>query len=208
MRDKKHNLCASLCARNLWLSLAAFAMNYFLSTTRLELRPVQIGNVELFHELCADTHVRHFLFDERVISVEEARAIVEQSVRSFEERGYGLWLVFSRESAKLIGFGGLLQSSDESPNLIYGVHPDFWGNGFATEAAKALLDFAFDTLGLDSVKADVDEPNVMSVRILEKLGMRQIRRAIVAGRPLLYYEQHRNDPRQWLGEGTGLLGLP
>ena len=102
-------------------------------------------------------------------------------------------LSFQRETAKVIGFGGLLQSSDESPNLIYGVHPDFQGTGFATEAAKAVLDFAFDALCLNSVKADVDEPNVTSVRILEKLGMRPIRRAIVAGRPLLYYEQHRND---------------
>ena len=167
-------------------------MNQVLTTTRLELRPVQIGDVELVHELCTDTHIRHFLFDERVIPLEEARSIVEQSVRSFEERGYGLWLVFSRETARLMGFAGLRQSSDESPNLIYGVHPDFWGKGLATEAAKAVLDFAFDTLGLKSVKADVDEPNVISVRILEKLGMRRIRRAIVAGRPLLYYEQYRN----------------
>ena len=167
-------------------------MNHLL-TPRLELRPVEIGNVELAHELWTDPHVRHFLFDERVIALEEARSIVEQSLRSFEERGYGIWLVFSRETAKLIGFAGLLQSTDESPNLIYGVHPDFRGTGFATEAAKAVLDFAFDALGLNSVKADVDEPNVTSVRILEKLGMRQIRRAIVAGRPLLYYEQHRNE---------------
>ena len=132
--------------------------------------------------------MRHFLFDERVIPLEEVRSIVEQSLRSFDEQGYGIWLVFTRETANLIGFAGLLQSSDESPNLIYGVHPDFQGTGFATEAAKAVLHFAFDTLGLKSVQADVDEPNVMSVRILEKLGMKKIRRAIIAGHPLLYYE--------------------
>lgn len=139
--------------------------------------------------------MRHFLFDERVIPLEEARSIVEQSLRSFEERSYGLWLVFARETAKLIGFAGLLQSSDESPNLIYGVRPGCQGTGFATEAAKAVLDFAFDTLRLNSVKADVDEPNVMSVRILEKLGMKKIRRALVAGRPLLYYEIENVGPR-------------
>ena len=170
-------------------------MNSLLTTSRLDLRPVQIGNVELVHRLWTNSDVRHFLFDERVISLDEARSIVEQSLRSFEERGYGIWLVSLLQTGKLIGFAGLIQSSDESPNLIYGVHPDFWGNGFATEAAKAVLDYAFDTLGLASVKADVDEPNVISVRILEKLGMKQIRRAIVAGRPLLYYEQHRPPAR-------------
>ena len=170
-------------------------MNQILITQRLELRPVQIGDVEVAHELWTDRDVRHFLFDERVIPLDEARSFVEQSLRTFEECGYGLWLVFSRETAKLIGFAGLIDSSDESPNLIYGIHPDSWGNGFATEAAKAVLDYAFETLGLACVKADVDEPNVTSVRILEKLGMKKIRRAIVAGRPLLYYEQHRNDNR-------------
>ena len=166
-------------------------MHQLLSTTRLDLRPVQIGDVEVVHELWTNGDVRHFLFDERVIPLDEARSIVEQSLLSFQERGFGIWLVYSRQTAQLIGFAGLMQSSDESPNLIYGVHPDFCGNGFATEASKAVLDYAFDTLGLKSVKADVDEPNVISVRILEKLGMKQIRRAIVAGRSLLYYEQHR-----------------
>ena len=154
---------------------------------------MRIGDVEVVHELWTNRDVRHFLFDERVIPLEEARSIVEQSIRSFQEGGYGIWLAFSRETAKLIGFAGLIQSSDESPNLIYGVHPDFQGTGFATDAAKAVLDFAFDTLGLKSVTADVDEPNVMSVRILEKLGMKRMRRAIVEGRPLLYYELHRNE---------------
>ena len=176
-------------------------MEQLLTTQRLELRPAQIGDIELIHHLWTNKDVRHFLFDDRVISLDEARSLVEQSLLSFEEHGFGLWLVFSRETAKLVGFAGLIASSGTSPNLIYGVHPDFWASGFATEAATAVLDYAFETLGLDSVKADVDEPNMISVRILEKLGMKQIRRAIVAGRPLLYYEKHRNLLRKNISHG-------
>jgi len=167
-------------------------MDQQLTTRRLELRPIQLGDVEVAYELWTNADVRRFLFDDRVISLEDARGFVEGSVRSFAEHGYGLWLIFLRDTSKLIGFAGFLESSEETPNLIYGVHPDFCGSGFATEAAKAVMDFAFDTLTLASIKADVDEPNVVSVRVLEKLGMKRLHRAIVEGRPLLYYERRRD----------------
>ena len=166
----------------------------------LELRPVQMDDLQVAHSLWTNSNVRFFLFDDREISEDEARLLIEASLRSFEERGYGVWLAYSRETAALTGFAGFISSDDESPNLVYGVHPDFCGNGFATEAAKAVVEFGFKTLGLASIKADVDEPNVYSVRILENLGMRQVRRAIVGGRPLLYYELHRDDRIKFQGK--------
>lgn len=160
-----------------------------LTTQRLDLRSIQLEDLELAHDLWTNAEVRRFLFDDRVISLDEARALIEASLKNFEEHGYGLWFTFSREAGALVGFAGFIASSDESPNLVYGIRPEFCGHGFATEAAKAVLDYAFETLALSSVKADVDEPNAVSVRILEKLEMTQIRRGLVDGRPLLYYEK-------------------
>ncbi|MEP0746975.1 GNAT family N-acetyltransferase [Trichocoleus sp. AS-A1] len=88
----------------------------------------------------------------------------------------------------MAGFAGLLQSSEEVPSLIFGTRPHLWGRGYATEAASAVLRYAFDVLGIEQVVADVDEPNEASIRLLERLGMSQTRREIVNGRPLLYYE--------------------
>jgi RimJ/RimL family protein N-acetyltransferase len=134
--------------------------------------------------------MRRFLFDERVLTRDEASAFVGASLANFEEYGYGLWLVFfARESDYLVGFAGLLRSEVGVPNLIYGIHPDFWGAGYATEAAAAVLSYAFESLAIPQVNADVDEPNVESVRVLEKLGMKRVKRAVVKGRPLLYFEQ-------------------
>ena len=132
--------------------------------------------------------MRRFLFDDRCVSLEETRAYIEASLASFEQRGYGLWLVFLRETDTLAGFAGLLPATTEAPNLIYGLHPDLCGSGYATEAATAVMRYATETLGLRLVKADVDEPNVDSIRVLEKLGMTQVSRAMVEGRWLLYYE--------------------
>lgn len=170
-------------------------MNCVLETTRLQLRPCQIEDIQLVHTLWTNDRIRFFLFDNRVISSDEAHSFVEDSLANFEQYGYGLWLVFERNIDRLIGFAGFLRSEDGTPSLIYGVHPDRWGYGYATEAASTVLSYALENLALPKVRADVDEPNIASVRVLEKLGMRQTGRAVVNGHPLLYFEKLRQDNR-------------
>lgn len=161
------------------------------NTDRLRLRPCGIEDIEPIHALWTNDHVRHFLFDDRVISLDDTRAFVESSVANFEQHGYGLWLVFAHETNDLVGFAGFLRSDEEIPSLIYGLHPNFCGQGYASEAARAVLNYALDDLELARVRADVDEPNVSSIRVLERLGMMRTGRALVAGRPLLYFEASR-----------------
>jgi len=97
-----------------------------------------------------------------------------------------------RDINLFVGFAGFLRSEEGTPSLIYGVHPDRWGFGYATEAASVVLKYALENLAISQVRADVDEPNIASVRVLEKLGMRQTGRAVVNGHSLLYFEKlHR-----------------
>jgi [ribosomal protein S5]-alanine N-acetyltransferase len=113
---------------------------------------------------------------------------VETSINSFRESGYGIWLVYLRGNDQLIGFAGFLGSDEAEPSLIYGIHPDHVGNGYATEAAGKVLNYGLKELRLPIVRADVDEPNGVSVRVLEKLGMKQVGRKIIKRHSLLYYE--------------------
>lgn len=168
-------------------------MRLELETFRLRLRPCRLEDIELVWALWTNERVRRFLFDGRVISPDEARSFVEASLANFEQYGYGLWLVFTRGAKQSVGFAGFLRSEEGVPNLIYGTHPDFWNEGYATEAAGAVLSYAFESLALSQVKADVDEPNVESVRVLEKLGMKRVDRAVVDGRPLLYFERRHTE---------------
>ena len=125
-------------------------MNF--TTARLHLRPIRTEDAEVVHELWTNDHVRRFLFDDRCVSLEETRSYIEASLASFEQRGYGLWLVFLRETEALAGFAGLLSSTTEAPNLIYGIHPELCGKGYATEAATAVLRYVIETRGLSLVK--------------------------------------------------------
>lgn len=166
-------------------------MLHVLETTRLQLRPCRrMDDAILLHTLCTNDRVRHFLFDNRTISLDEARSFVEDSGTNFAEYGYGLWLVFARVNIKrLVGFAGCLPSKAEIPSLIYGIHPDYWGRGYATEAADAVLKYMLETLNLPLVKADADEPNLASVRVLEKIGMVKKGNAVVNDKPLVYFER-------------------
>jgi RimJ/RimL family protein N-acetyltransferase len=88
----------------------------------------------------------------------------------------------------LVGFAGLVPTADGIPNLLYGIGADDCGRGYATEAAQAVIRYAFDVLKLLRVRADVDAPNTASVSVLRKLGMVCVAQTVVKEKPLLTYE--------------------
>ena len=159
-----------------------------LHTNRLDLRPCQMSDLSAIHQLWTESAVRRYLFDDGPITLEEVRSFLESSTESFVNDRYGIWLFFEHHNDRIAGFTGLLHASQESPSLIFGTQPQLWGRGYAREAAAAVLNYAFNVLGLKTIVADVDEPNKASIRVLEALGMTRIGKAIAHERPLLYYE--------------------
>lgn len=159
----------------------------FLRTAALELRAAALADLDALHPLWTHPDVRRYLFDDREVSREEAHGFLERSDRSFREEGYGLWVFLEKGSEELAGFAGFLRSAAGEPSLTFGTRPDRWRRGYARDAASAVIAYAFEVLRLRRVVADVDEPNVVSVRLLEGVGMTLTGRAMVNGRPLLYY---------------------
>jgi RimJ/RimL family protein N-acetyltransferase len=100
---------------------------------------------------------------------------------SFEREAWGLWLMREKESGELVGFAGLVDSRHAAPSFIVGV---------ALEASARILRHAFEDLRSPEIRADVDEPNTASVRLLERLGFRLEVRREVEGRPLRDYRLH------------------
>ena len=144
-----------------------------LRTARLLLRPCREEDLAALHALWTDPEVRRHLWDDEVISRERARQVVAKSEESFRALGYGLWSVFLAAEPGLAGFAGLrpIEGSDEI-EILYGLHPRFWGRGLATEAAGALLGRAF-ALGLARrIWARADAPNAASFGVMRRLGMK------------------------------------
>ncbi len=140
-----------------------------LITGRLTLRPVEAGDVEALREHWDHPLVRRHLFDDEPVLPDLAARLVEESRRDFAERGYGLWALVP--DSAVAGVCGLRATPVGEVELLYSLSPDRWGEGLITEAATAILEYAFGTLSLPRVVAEVDEGNTASVRTALRLGM-------------------------------------
>ena len=168
-----------------------------LTTPRLRMAPLLPRDVEAAHALWMHPEVRRYLWDDRVIPRETAAEVTRASAHDFARFRFGLWLLFARDApGPPAGFCGLRSAAAGSePELLFGLLPEYWGRGLAQEASRAVLDYAFTTLGLPRVIAATDAPNERSARTLAALGMRFDRRAERQGLDTLFYDiEHGSDP--------------
>ncbi|MEZ5989289.1 MAG: GNAT family N-acetyltransferase [Planctomycetota bacterium] len=145
-----------------------------LETPRLVLRTFMAGDEEAMAEVLCDPEVMWFSMGS--LAPGEVGAWLEERVEHEARHGFGLWAVCLGTTGDVIGYCGLARRPEGA------VHPEVelgfrlarrrWAQGYATEAASAVLDHAFTSLGLARVIALVDPANAASVRVVEKLGMR------------------------------------
>ena len=147
-------------------------MSQILTTERLVLRPVTTGDhaALLAHWTAPD--VREFLFDGGILSSATISQVIDDSERDFAAAGYGLWLVFERETSELTGTVGLRPLEDLGIEILYSLAAQARGKGYATEAAGIVLDYALGVLGLPEVLAEIDAGNQASAAVITRLGMR------------------------------------
>jgi ribosomal-protein-alanine N-acetyltransferase len=122
-----------------------------LTTEHLVLRPVGAADNEQLLAHWTSPQVRQFMFDGEVLSVAGVCAAVADSSASFTAAGYGLWLISERQAAgpaEMAGTAGLRPLEDLGLEIIWSLAPAVWGRGYATEAARAVLDYALDRLGM------------------------------------------------------------
>jgi [ribosomal protein S5]-alanine N-acetyltransferase len=147
------------------------SVDHVLRTERLVLQPVTTTDRAALLAHWAAPDVRRFLFDGEMLPAAEITQAIEDSERDFDQAGYGLWLVREKGGTVLVGTTGLRLLDDIGLEIFYSLAPGWWGNGYATEAVRVVLDYALGPLGLPEVLAEVDEGNTASVAVIERLGM-------------------------------------
>lgn len=159
-----------------------------LITERLELRAYAIEDLpRIFEILYGNEHARVLTGD--VSTFDDTRKTIEGYIRRQEADGYSFWAVVERASGDVVGEAGLKPLEDVGPDVEigYAFGPAWWGKGYATEAARAILDKAFGSLGLERVVAVTDDDNIGSQRVIAKLGFTPGGHRDVYGGSLLYY---------------------
>jgi len=149
------------------------ASPFILQTERLWLRPFAREDVDVLHRLWTDPDVRRYLWDDMIIERDRAAGEVEDSIASFRDKGFGMWVVLLAGATEVSGFAGfrLFGSPPTKKELMYGIAPHLWGRGYASEATRALLRFGFEKLDEERIYARTDPPNAASMKVMEKAGM-------------------------------------
>ncbi len=145
-----------------------------LLTERLLLRRWEASDLAPFGELNADPAVIGSIRDP--MTRVESDAFAERIERHFEDDGWGLWAVEVRASSEFVGFTGLARQTFEAPfnpsvEVGWRLARTAWGHGYATEAGRASLGFAFEVLGLDEVVSITTTRNLRSQAVMRRLGM-------------------------------------
>ncbi len=163
-------------------------MKPVLETARLTLIPFDLSDVVLLHQTLTDPFVRKYLMDDETISEQKAKEFIEINEQTFGERDFGLWKVIVKEDNNYAGFAGLWFFFGEAqPQLLYGLLPRNTKRGYATEAAKAVVDYAFTTLKFHYLIAALDTPNDNSRNVCERLGMKEWEEKEINGKSTTFY---------------------
>jgi ribosomal-protein-alanine N-acetyltransferase len=174
-----------------------------IETARLSLRPFAHNDQDILFTLYGNPRVmgiRKIGTQTREKSDQRLEIMVDQ----WRRKGFGYWAIFETQSGEFIGDCGLradapnpLYSDTEGVALSYGLIPDYWGRGFTTEAARAILNYGFPENGFDEVYAMSQKENMASMRILEKLGFEYCFEFIMKGQGISRTRLSRTDWEKW-----------
>ncbi|SHL93172.1 Protein N-acetyltransferase, RimJ/RimL family [Chryseobacterium contaminans] len=167
-----------------------------IETQRLILRKIEEEDAERMFLMDSDPEVMKYL-GTPVKSIEESKEIIKMIQKQYEENGVGRLAVIEKESGLFIGWCGLkllkepVNGHVETLDLGYRFIPEFWGKGYAWEAANATLDYGFNELNAHTIFAFADVGNTGSNYILTKLGFENTEEFEDSGVNCSWYELKR-----------------
>ncbi|MGG1593036.1 GNAT family N-acetyltransferase [Terribacillus saccharophilus] len=170
-----------------------------IETNRLLIRPYTIEDMHFLESLVSDPQVVRFIGNGKPRTKEGARLFFNWNLSHMkEDQLFGLQVLVEKTSGDLIGHAGLVPQEVDGVTEIevgYWIAPAYWGMGFATEAATAFRDIAFERLNEDRIIALIYPDNIASCRVAEKLGMHIWKEIERHNKEVLVYTKEKTPPK-------------
>ena len=156
-------------------------MKKILETKRLILREFKMQDAPDLLQIQADGGMPH-LAQFGPLNLEYTQELLKRILASYKQNGFDLWAIIDKENNKIIGYCGIhkitINENEPVNELAYRIYKPLWGNGFATEAAKAAKEYAFNVLKLPEIVSCIAPDNEKSIRVAEKNGLKFWKNAI------------------------------
>ena len=167
-----------------------------IETKRLLLREICLSDLEDMFRLDSDPLVHRYLGNEPLKKIEQSKAYIEDILTQYTERGIGRWATIEKATGSFIGWTGLrfytngeiYNNTTDFYDIGYRLMPRFWGKGYATEASIKALEYAFETLRLNTVNGITALGNEASHRVLLKIGLEYTED---------FYDKNLNEHLRW-----------
>ncbi|MCA9303980.1 MAG: GNAT family N-acetyltransferase [Phycisphaerales bacterium] len=147
-----------------------------IQTDRLDLCVPSMDDLDALASMWSDPETMKYIGAGGAWEREKVRERIERARETFHDHSMCFWTVIERETNTIIGQGGLvpINFNDPETELGYRLGRDHWGNGYATEIARATAAYGFERLRLDRLVAVCYEENLGSRRVLRKSGFREL----------------------------------
>lgn len=156
-------------------------MTQHLETQRIILREWNDDDRAPFARMNGDPMIMEYL--PRSLSEKASNHLVDKFISHFDQHNYGLYALERKEDGAFMGFTGLntveftanfTSPKDPATEIAWRLDYEYWGQGYASEAAQAVLDHGLNALALDEIVAFTVHDNTRSIALMEKIGMNRI----------------------------------
>jgi ribosomal-protein-alanine N-acetyltransferase len=153
-------------------------MQVFIETKRLILRELLPTDAKGMFKLDSDPLVHQYLGNKPVTNIQESHDVIAMIRQQYAELGIGRWAVIEKETGNFIGWSGLklitttVNNHSDFYDIGYRLIRQYWGNGYATESAMAVMQYGLHQMQLKTIYGMADIDNAASNHVLQKIGLK------------------------------------
>jgi [ribosomal protein S5]-alanine N-acetyltransferase len=171
----------------------SFIFQKSILTKKFSLFPFYESDLKVFFDLVQISSFQKCFWDFEVDTYEKAKEILLLNENSFRDHQYGLWKIYENSNGQIIGMVGFWQyPTEETPQLIYGIIPEYSKQGIVTESCKLIINYAFKFLNFNNITASCSIKNEPSIKICNSLNMKLLEQKYLEEEFFLFFNLNKD----------------